>query len=475
MTPSFLLQRRSLIFLLFFIVLQITACSKIEEAPTAASDKSIEAVALPSNKPNIILILGDDIGYEVPTYTGGESYETPNLDALSKQGMQFTNCYSMPMCTPSRFEMLTGKYNNRNYGGDSWGNLDLSQKTIANMLKNAGYKTCIAGKWQLNGGDASIHSFGFDTYSVTNPFKLSDGSERAEVDANPQGLSLYKNPIIYQNGNYLPTADMKGKYGEDVNREFLFKFIDSNKNKSKPFFAMWTPNLCHAPFSPTPDDPEFASWNPKLEGNRGDESFFPSMIKYFDKEVGMLMNKLSSTGISSNTVVLLVIGDNGTDDVILSQYKGKSFRGGKGYTHYRGIHVPMIAVWPGKIAAKTNTNLVDFTDFLPTIAELAKIAKPANYGVLDGQSFAPQLLGKTYTARTSVFGFFDVNRYGPDNIKPAIYALDYTYKLYEDSSTRFFNYITDMNEKKPIADNKLTAAQKKAKSALDTTIQHYMK
>ncbi len=249
--------------------------------------------------------------------------------------MQFTQCYSLPLCTPSRFELMTGKYNNRNYGADSWNHLDPSQRTIANMLHDAGYKTCITGKWQLDGGDSAIHTFGFDTYSVTDPFKL-------EVYHNGD-LNIYKNPTIYRNGAYLPADKMQGKYGEDVNRNFFFRFIDSNKNKAKPFFAMWTPNLCHKPYSPTPDDPQFAAWNPDDPPSDADTIYFPSMVRYFDKEIGMLMNKLQTAGIASNTIVLFIVGDNGTEDDIHSLYKGQMRQGGKGKTNDRGIHVPMIA------------------------------------------------------------------------------------------------------------------------------------
>lgn len=268
---------------------------------------------------------------------------------------------------------------------------------------------------------------------------------------------------------------MKGKYGEDVNREFLFKFLDSNAGKSKPFFAMWTPNLCHAPFSPTPDDPEFASWQPKgRNGANSDTSYFRSMVKYFDKEVGMLISKLQSKSSLSNTIVLIAIGDNGTDGRIHSRFQGKSYVGGKGHTYYRGIHVPFIAYCPGKIAPGVNANLIDFTDFMPTIADLLKMNVPASYGTMDGLSFAPQLLGNPYSARTSCFGYYDVNRWGPDNIRPAIYAFDNTYKLYEDSSKRFFNYITDKNESHPVKPAKMKTEQKKADSILDGVIHHYI-
>src|SRR5687768_15714090 len=106
----------SLIAIIFF------ACNKQDPGITPTPDK----------KPNIILILADDIGYEVPTYTGGQSYSTPAIDALAKNGIQFSQCHVCPTCTPTRVELLTGKYNFRNYTG--WGNMDPTQKTIANML-----------------------------------------------------------------------------------------------------------------------------------------------------------------------------------------------------------------------------------------------------------------------------------------------------------------------------------------------------
>src|SRR5580765_4373913 len=118
----------------------------------------------PPDKPNIILILADDYGYEVPQFNGGQSYQTPNLNQMAQQGMRFTQCHSTALCSPSRFMLLTGKYNFRNY--TAWGTMDTSQRTIANMLRDAGYATCIAGKWQLNGGESLIKNSGFDNYVV---------------------------------------------------------------------------------------------------------------------------------------------------------------------------------------------------------------------------------------------------------------------------------------------------------------------
>ena len=142
----------------FFCLIILASCHK-----TSSDD------VLPyQEKPNIILILGDDVGYELFTCNGGQSYSTPAIDNLAQQGMRFTQCHACPNCSPTRIELLTGKYGFRNY--ITWGYLDPSQKTIANMLRDGGYKTCVAGKWQLDGGDQSIRALGFDKYSVFEPF-----------------------------------------------------------------------------------------------------------------------------------------------------------------------------------------------------------------------------------------------------------------------------------------------------------------
>ena len=100
-------------------------------------------------RPNVILIMADDMGYECLSSNGSLSYKTPVLDALAEEGIRFTNCYSQPLCTPSRVKIMTGKYNYRNY--EKFGYLNPDELTFGTVMKNAGYKTCIAGKWQLNG------------------------------------------------------------------------------------------------------------------------------------------------------------------------------------------------------------------------------------------------------------------------------------------------------------------------------------
>ncbi|MBS0012146.1 MAG: sulfatase-like hydrolase/transferase, partial [Bacteroidales bacterium] len=123
--------------------------------------------------PNIVLIMADDMGYECLSCNGSLSYSTPILDDLAASGIRFTNCYSQPLCTPSRVKIMTGKYNYRNY--EYFGYLDESEFTFGALMKDAGYATCIAGKWQLNGlayklpaydDNSRPHLFGFDEYCL---------------------------------------------------------------------------------------------------------------------------------------------------------------------------------------------------------------------------------------------------------------------------------------------------------------------
>ena len=122
------------------------------------------AGAVEARRPNVVLIMADDMGYECVSANGGESFETPRLDALAAGGIRFEHCHSQPICTPSRVQIMTGIYNNRNYV--KFGLLDPEQRTFGNLFQDAGYKTVIAGKWQLEGGFEGPNGFGFDEYCL---------------------------------------------------------------------------------------------------------------------------------------------------------------------------------------------------------------------------------------------------------------------------------------------------------------------
>jgi len=405
---------------------------------------------LPDIIPNIILILGDDVGYEIPEVDGGQSYSTPNLDMMAQNGMRFTQCRATPLCSPSRFELLTGKYNSRNYF--AWGIMDLTQKTIANILKDAGYKTCVTGKWQLDGGDNSIHTFGFDDYSVWQPYEIMGTS-------NPT-WSRYKDPAVYTDSAFWPKSERAGKYSEDVFMDHFFEFMEKNVNNR--FFAYVCMMNKHGPFVPTPDDPEFATWNART--GRSDEKFFPSMAKYMDKKVGELINKVQELGIANRTIIIYT-GDNGTDNKITSRYLNEDFQGGKGYTKEAGTHVPLIIDWPGFIKpGSVNNNMIDFIDFLPTLADLAKTHLAPNS--FDGMSFYNQLFGGNDSVRNWSYCYFDP--YANTLSDPRRWVQDTTYKLYGNGN--FINMKLDPNETHPIAISRLTPDE----VAIKNNFQHLL-
>lgn len=396
------------------------------------------------NRPNIIFILSDDIGYEVPTCDGGISYSTPRIDLMAQNGMRFTQFHA-PLCSPSRFMILTGKYNFRNY--TNWGEMDHSQKTMGNLFKDGGYKTAYYGKWQLGGGDPSIKIFGFDNYCIWNPLDPSTKEQR------------YKSPHIYQNGEFVSDKLTRNKYGDDIFTDSLMNFIDSNK--ASPFFIYYSMCIGHAPFCPTPDDSAFAKWN---TSKPSDTAFFPSMVKYMDKKVGMIIDKVNSLGIANNTVIIFA-SDNGTGDKVYSKFKDTTIKGGKNTTTEFGTHVPLIIQWLGKITGNSvNHDLIDCTDLIPTMADIAGITIPSSYGILDGIDFTPQLTGGKGTPRDWFFCHFDPLAGDHDTLKR--WVQDKTYKLYDTTVSPqflFYNIHTDKNEQHPIPDSLLTNEEMKIK------------
>ena len=363
----------ALVLLLFFAC----GCKK--------NDTSGVTPPIQYSEPNIVFFLADDFGTEIPGCYGGQSYQTPNIDLMAANGMRFTQCFSSPLCSPSRIMLLTGKYSFRNY--TSWGRLGSDQKTFGNMLRDAGYNTCLAGKWQINGGDNVIKNFGFDNYCLWDVIGEDDDKG-----------SRYKTPHIYENGQYLPTDSTLNKYSEDIFTDYIVNFLRNNKGGKKPFFVYYPFCLTHNPFTPTPVDSDFATWDP----DRSDPKFFPSMVKYMDKKIGQIITEIKSDGLESNTVFLFS-GDNGTSSGITSLQNGHYIQGGKGLTIEAGTHVPLIVYWPGKVKPSVNNNLIDFTDFLPTLAGIAGVSEPANYGTLDGLSFYPQLINQSTMCVTGFF------------------------------------------------------------------------
>jgi arylsulfatase A-like enzyme len=185
-----------------------------------------------------------------------------------------------------------------------------------------------------------------------------------------------------------------------------------------------------------------------------------------DKKVAQIISKLRSLDIEKNTIILFT-GDNGTSRQITSECNGEAIQGGKGLTTEYGTHVPLVAYAPGFIINSTNDDLIDFTDFLPTLADLAHIPMPKMYVILDGVSFYPRLIGQAGTPRDWIFCHYDPH---PERHGSAVkrYVQNVHYKYYEDGG--FYDIISDIMERNPIPDAALTPEQKQDKQQFQNVL-----
>ena len=439
-------------FFFFLFFLSVCGCKKeINKSDNLSSQNNASlSRTLQKERPNIILFVADDLGIEVPHFTGGESYNTPNLNYMAWHGKYFTQAYSHPDGFPSRLALLSGKYNFRNY--TFWGKYPTSEKSIGNLMQDAGYETCYVGKWQNNGGDTSIKRMGFGKYRVFLPFITDD-----------QRDYRYKDPLIYENGVYTPKEQTKGKYSEDLFYEYLSNFIDSvqldtSSGSAKPFFALYSFNLVAQPYVPSPDHPDYATWNSANDRTNQDTSYFASMVSYLDKIIGQTIKKVKNSGIENNTLILFC-ADNATQADITSIYNGMPFQGTKTTTTKLGTLTPLLAYWPGTVLpGQKDPTLIDYTDFLPTLAAAAKRPVPTDWGTLDGTSFFDNIIGVPRKDRQWVFCHWDNNIKDHGLVPEVRYTNNAVYKLYDERSedANFFNILLDPYELSPLQDSALT-------------------
>ncbi len=406
-----------------------------------------------AQRPNIVLILADDFGRELLTSYGGQSgYRTPHLDAMAKEGMQFQTCYATPMCVPSRVELLTGRYSFRNY--TAWEQINRSQTTFPQLLKAAGYKTAMAGKWHPHGQwdlnpEPPIHA-GFDEYCSYDSVSMGIQAKSGE------GNRFWGGTII-RNGK----EETLDRYGPEVYSDFLIDFI--TRNKAGPFLAYYAMTTMHRPFQPTPDHPNAPKPGqaaPKeWMGSRGAPENFAPMLHYADEMVGKLMAAIDALGLGENTLIVFT-ADNGTDNhaeakTIRTRFLNQLVSGGKYFPTELGVNVPLLIRWPGRVEAGSRRDeLVDLTEFLPTFCELARIPVPNDYKI-DGRSLVPILQGQPGKPKpfTLTWGNYENNssKY-KDPANHTDKLLDAVrgprYKLYSDG--RLYDLENDFLEESPV-------------------------
>jgi len=461
-----------------------------------------------NSRPNIVLILADDLGYgELGAY-GQELIETPNIDALAQSGMKFTSFYSSaPVCAPARYMLLSGRHSGHSFirGNDEWsergavwdynemikdstleGQRPIPSNTpmLSKMLKSVGYKTGIVGKWGLGAPhtESIPNKMGFDYFYGYN-------CQRIAHTYYPVHLYENEHRVYLENDTIAPHTKMKegldpnlddsyaefnlNQYAPTLMYEKIEQFVD--RSKDNPFFLYWASPIPHNPLQAPKKwvdyyQKKFGEEEPYLNTrgyfpNRTPRATYAAMISYLDENVGKLVKKLKEEGIYENTIILFtsdngVTYSGGTDGTYFNSSGpfGEEYGRGKGFVYEGGIRVPLIASWPGKIQAGTKTeHMAAQYDIVKTISELTGFELE---GSQDGISFYPTLLGQDQ--KEHEFLYWEFPEYGG---QIAIRMGDYklirkNLKNQEEPSLELYNLIGDPAELSNIVDKHPELVQK---------------
>lgn len=445
------------------LILPALACGSLALSTGCAEKK----------QPNIVFILADDFGWRDLGCTGSPYYESPNIDRIAENGINFTQGYATcQVSSPSRASIMTGKFTARhgitNWIGEATGedwrrmkrhskllpaeyerSLSLEDITLPEALKSNGYKTFMAGKWHLGGNGSSPEDHGFD---------INIGGH--EAGSPPGGyFSPYKNPKMED-----------GPVGENLSirlgRETA-SFIESHtkKNKKQPFFAYLSFYAVHAPLQTTEENWRYFR-DKAVAGGIEEEGFkidrtlpvrqyqdnpvYAGLIRQMDDAVGIVLDKLRELGLDENTIVVFTSDNGGVssgDDYATSNLP---LRGGKGRQWEGGFRVPILIQYPGHIQAGATCDIpVTGADFYPTFLDLAKLPLlPDQHR--DGVSIKPLLRGGTISERSL---YWHYPHYGNQGGEPSSVIRDGEWKLihyYEDGRNELYNLRIDETEAEPL-------------------------
>jgi arylsulfatase A len=349
--------------------------------------------------PNIVLILADDLGYADLGVTGQRNFATPQLDRMAAEGLRFTQHYTgSPVCAPSRACLLAGQHTGHVYqraNGEIAFRPDPKDICIARLLKNAGYHTALIGKSGLSCRTPNLrhpndkgfdHFFGFVSHGEAHRY--------------------YPETLI-RNGELVPLAGNHGKDGEQYTGDLFLaealEYLDERAAKpQQPFFLHLAFQQPHADLAAP------APWRDKFVGKFEETPFagdgyraethpkatFAAMVSALDDAVGQVLARLRETGLAENTLVMFASDNGAMSEGGWSReyfHSSGALRGGKRDVYEGGVRTPLIAWWPGRVAADTTTDHISaFWDFVPTACELARVAPPEG---TDGISYTPTLLG----------------------------------------------------------------------------------
>ncbi|MGV8090388.1 MAG: sulfatase [Mangrovibacterium sp.] len=422
--------------------------------------------------PNIIFILADDLGWNDLHCTGSDFYESPNIDRIAQHGVRFTHGYSAcSVCSPSRASILTGKYPARHgitnfigpTSGEEWRktgrftkllppeylrSLPREEITLAEVLRENGYHTFMAGKWHLGGKGSYPEDHGFD---------INIGGYEAGSPASGGYFTPYSNPKLQD-----------GPAGENLsirlgNETASFIETHAKKDKRQPFFVYLSFYAVHLPIETTEAYWRYFRDKAVVAGITKDEDAFvfdrtipvrqtqdnpvyAGVIKQMDDAVGIVLDKLEALGLDKNTIIIFTSDNGGLASGTDCATSNLPLRGGKGRQWEGGIRVPVLVQYPGcRLTGTTSDVPVTGADFYPTLLDLAGIPVPPAQQ-LDGVSIRPLLEGGSIAPRP-LYWYYP--HYANQGGEPSSIILDGNWKLihyYEDGRNELYNLGIDESE-----------------------------
>jgi arylsulfatase A-like enzyme len=423
-----------------------------------------------AEKPNFVFFLVDDLGYmDIGANNPNTFYETPHIDSIANSGMRFTNGYAAnPVCSPTRYSIMTGKYPSRVCATDYFcgkregrfrpaplnDRMPLAEVTLAEALREAGYRTAFLGKWHLGPTE--------DCWPKSQGFDINVGGHHS---GSPRSFfSPYHNPKLADGpkGEHLPErlADEATNIIEQFkDRPFLIYL--SFYSVHKPLQA---PHELIEKYRKKADklrkQPEFALeeqvWQtetPRKVRTVQNHAKYAAMVESVDTAIGRVLDKLANLGLDENTVIVFMSDNGGLSTVEDSPTSNLPLRGGKGWLYEGGIREPFLIKWPGVTpGGKTCDQPVISTDFYPTILEIAGVpARPKQH--LDGVSLAPLLKGEKSLGRDAIFWHYP-HYSNPGGFPGAAIRVD-NYKLierFEDGRVHLYDLKNDIGERNDLSE-----------------------
>lgn len=422
----------------------LNSCDSLQ---SVGLNEAVLAMAQAEERPNIIIILVDDLGYGDLSSYGARDLHTPNLDSLVDSGIRFDNFYAnCPVCSPTRASILTGRYPDmvgvpgviRTHPQANFGYLASHAVMLPETLKQTGYDTAIIGKWHLGLETPNTpNERGFDHFHGFLGDMMDDYYSHRRHDINYMRL----------NGEEI---DPEG-HATDLFTEWSIDYIKSRAQLQKPFFLYLNYNAPHTPIQP----PE--EWLERVkareQGIKENRAKLVALIEHLDDGIGKVVKSLGESGLKDNTLIIFTSDNGGQLNIGASN---GTLHGGKGEMYEGGIKEPMCAVWPGRIEPGSHSNSVALTmDLFPTICQAAC----ADFDhEIDGRSILPEMLGESHRHEDERFLFWVRREGGANYGGQAFYAARYgNWKLLQNTPfepLKLYNLQDDPQEKNPLDDKR---------------------